>query len=158
MEGANHTAVGLILYGVLSGEGGGLMALLVFWLLGQALLIVAAKIYDWITPGRLIPVIAQGNVAAAVALAGMILGLGNVMRVAVQGNFVSWSHSLFSFAVVAIFGLCSLPLIRLATSWLIFPGQSLTQELFHADSPNLSAGVIEGIIYVCVSLLIGWSI
>jgi uncharacterized membrane protein YjfL (UPF0719 family) len=158
MEGANHAAVGLLLFGVLSGEGGGLMALLVFWLLGQALLIAAAKIYDWITPGRLIPVIAQGNAAAAIALAGMIVGLGNVMRVAVQGNFVSWSNSLLSFAVVAIFGLCSLPLIRLATSWLIFPGQSLTKELFHPDSPNLSAGVIEGIIYVCVSLLIGWSI
>lgn len=158
MEGANHTATGLVLYGVIAGEGGGLSALLVFWVLGQALLVVAAKIYDWITPGRLIPVIAQGNVAAATAFGGMILGLGNIMRVAVQGNFVSWSHSLLSFAEVALFGLLSLPLIRLATSRLIFPGHSLTKELFQDDPPNLSAGVIEGMIYVCVSLLIGWSI
>ena len=28
---ANHVAMGLILYGVISGEGGGLAALLVFW-------------------------------------------------------------------------------------------------------------------------------
>jgi uncharacterized membrane protein YjfL (UPF0719 family) len=153
---ANHVAVGLILYGVISGEGGGLAALLVFWALGQATLILAAKVYDLITPFHLSEVIEQGNVAVGAALAGMLLALGNIIRFAVQGTFVSWSQSLASFATVALLGLVLLPLVRLATDWLILTGHSLTHEEVGQEVPNIGAGVIEGIIYVCISFLIGW--
>ena len=116
---ANHVAVGLILYGVISGEGGGLLALLVFWALGQATLILAAKVYDLITPFHLSEVIEKGNVAVGAALAGVLLALGNIVRFAVQGTFVSWSSSLLSFAAVALLGLVLLPLVRLAIDRLI---------------------------------------
>lgn len=156
VEAANHVAVGLILYGVISGEGGGLLALLVFWALGQATLILAARIYDLITPLRLGEVMEKGNVAVGAALAGVLLALGNIVRFAVQGAFVSWSSSLASFAVVAGLGLALLPLVRLATDRLILPGHSLTREVMGQEVPNIGAGVIEGAIYVCISFLIGW--
>lgn len=153
---ANHVAVGLILYGVISGEGGGLVALLVFWALGQATLILAARIYDLIIPGRLSEVIEKGNVALGAALAGVLLALGNIVRFAVQGPLVSWEKSLLSFAVVAGLGLALLPLVRLATEKLLLPGHSLTQELVGQEVPNVGAGVIEGVLYVSISFLIGW--
>lgn len=153
---ANCVAVGLILYGVISGEGGGPAALLVFWALGQATLIVAAKLYDLITPLRLGEVIEQGNVAVGAALAGVLLALGNIVRFAVQGTFVSWTQSLVSFAWVAGAGLALLPLIRLATDRLIFPGLSLIREQTGQETPNIGAGVIEAAIYLSISFLIGW--
>jgi uncharacterized membrane protein YjfL (UPF0719 family) len=154
---ANHVAVGLILYGVISGEGGGLVALLVFWALGQATLILAAKVYDLITPFRLSEVLETGNVAVGAALAGVLLALGNIIRMAVQGTFVSWPQSLLSFAIVASLGLALLPLVRLAIDRLIMaPGHSLTREEVGQKVPNIGAGVIEGTIYVCISFLIGW--
>ena len=154
---ANHVAVGLILYGVISGEGGGLAALLVFWALGQATLILAAKVYDLITPFHLSEVIEKGNVAVGAALAGVLLALGNIVRFAVQGNFVSWSKSLTSFAAVAILGLILLPLVRLAIDKLIMtPGHSLTREEVGQQVPNIGAGVLEGSLYLCISFLIGW--
>jgi uncharacterized membrane protein YjfL (UPF0719 family) len=151
---ANHVAVGLILYGVISGEGGGLLALLVFWALGQGTLILAAKVYDLITPFHLGEIIETGNVAAGAALAGVLLALGNIVRFAVQGAFVSWSSSLWSFAVVVLVGLALLPLVRLATARFIIPG--LSREVMGQEAPNIGAGVIEGTIYVCISFLIGW--
>jgi uncharacterized membrane protein YjfL (UPF0719 family) len=156
VEAANHVAVGLILYGVISGEGGGPLALLIFWGLGQATLILAARVYDLITPFRLGEVIGKGNMAAGAALAGVLLALGNIVRFAVQGNFVSWTASLASFALVAIVGLALLPVVRLATDRLILPGRSLTREVMKQEAPNIGAGVIEGAIYVSVSFLIGW--
>ena len=154
---ANHVAVGLILYGVISGEGGGLAALLVFWALGQATLILAAKVYDLITPFHLSEVIEKGNVAVGAALAGVLLALGNIVRFAVQGNFVSWSKSLTSFAAVAILGLILMPLVRLAIDKLIMtPGHSLTREEVGRQVPNIGVGVLEGSLYLCISFLIGW--
>jgi uncharacterized membrane protein YjfL (UPF0719 family) len=154
---ANHVAMGLILYGVISGEGGGPAALLVFWALGQTILILAAKTYDLITPFRLSEVIEKGNVAVGAALAGVLLALGNIIRFAVQGNFVSWFKSLASFAAVAILGLILLPLVRLAIDKLIMgPGHSLTREEVGQGVPNIGAGVIEGSLYLCISFLIGW--
>jgi uncharacterized membrane protein YjfL (UPF0719 family) len=154
---ANHVAIGLILYGVISGEGGGPTALIVFWALGQATLILAAKVYDLITPFRLSEILETGNVAVGAALAGVLLALGNIVRFAVQGNFVSWLKSLTSFAAVAILGLILLPLVRLAIDKLIMgPGHSLTREVVGQQVPNIGAGVLEGSLYFCISFLIGW--
>ena len=154
---ANHVAVGLILYGVISGEGGGLTALLIFWALGQATLILAAKVYDLITPFHLGEVIERGNVAVGAALAGVLVALGNIIRLAVQGKLVSWSQSLASYAVVVVLGLILLPLVRLAIDrFIMTPGHSLTREEVGQEVPNIGAGVIEGVIYVSISFLIGW--
>ncbi len=154
---ANHVSVGLILYGVIASEGGGPAALLVFWALGQATLILAARIYDLITPFHLHAVIEEGNVAVGAALAGVLLALGNIVRFAVQGKFVSWSKSLASFAIVAILGLVLLPVVRLAIDKLIMtPGHSLTREEVGQQVPNIGAGVLEGSLYLCISFLIGW--
>jgi uncharacterized membrane protein YjfL (UPF0719 family) len=154
---ANHVAVGLILYGVISGEGGGLTALLIFWALGQATLILAAKVYDLITPFRLGEVIERGNVAVGAALAGVLVALGNIIRFAVQGKLASWSQSLASYAVVVVLGLILLPLVRLAIDrFIMTPGHSLTREEVGQEVPNIGAGVIEGTIYVSISFLIGW--
>ena len=88
------------------------------------------------------------------ALAGVLLALGNIIRFAVQGNFVSWFKSLASSGAV---GLILLPLVRLAIDKLIMgPGHSLTREEVGQQVPNIGAGVLEGSLYLCISFLIGW--
>jgi uncharacterized membrane protein YjfL (UPF0719 family) len=119
-------------------------------------LILAAKVYDLITPFSLNEVIEKGNTAVGAALAGVLLAVGNIVRFAAQGSFVSWSQSLASFAVVAGIGLLLLPLVRLATDKLILPGARLTRELVGQEVPNTGAGVLEGAIYVSISFIIGW--
>jgi uncharacterized membrane protein YjfL (UPF0719 family) len=155
---ANHVAMGLILYGLLSGEGGGLLTLAVFWALAQLVLILAAKFYDFMAPYDVQEALAQNNVAVGAAYAGMLLSIGNVIRFAVQGNFSGWASGLISFSVIVLFGLVALPIVRWVTDRLILPGKRLTEELVRQDQPNIGAGVIEGTIYISMSYLIGWCI
>ncbi len=157
IEAANHVAVGLIIYGTLA-AGGHLLQVCVFWALGQVTLIAAAKVYGWMAPFDVHDALERDNVAVGTAFAGMLLGIGNIVRFAAQGAFVSWSQNIAFFASVALFGLLLLPAARLAADRILLPSGRLTQELVHQDKPNLGAGIMEAVVYVAMSFLIGWSI
>ncbi len=157
IEAANHVAVGLIIYGTLA-AGGHLLQVCVFWALGQVTLIAAAKVYSWMAPFDVHDALERDNVAVGTAFAGMLLGIGNIVRFAAQGAFVSWSQNIAFFASVALFGLLLLPAARLAADRILLPSGRLTQELVHQDKPNIGAGIMEAVVYVAMSFLIGWSI
>lgn len=157
IEAANHVAIGLIIYGTLS-AGGHVVEVLVFWALGQVTLVAAAKVYNWMAPFDVHDALEKDNLAVGTAFAGMLLGIGNIVRFAAQGAFVSWTQNIAFFASVAVFGLLLLPVARLATDKIILPGGRLTEELVHQEKPNVGAGIIEAVVYVAMSFLIGWSI
>ena len=153
LEGANYVAVGLITAGALSGEGG-MASALAFWVTGLAALVVAGVLYDRITSYDLHDQIEGGNVAVAVAFAGILVGFGNVIRLAGEGDFVSWNESLTEFGYYLVVGLILLPLVRLFADKVLLPGARLADELVK-EHPNLGAGVIEGVSYLAASMLIG---
>ena len=153
LEGGNYVAVGLITAGAMSGEGG-LASGLVFWVTGLAALVVAGVLYDRITSYDLHDQIEAGNVAVAVAFAGVLVGFGNVIRLAGEGDFVSWNESLTEFGYYLAVGLVLLPLVRLFADKVLLPGARLADELVK-ERPNLGAGVIEGVTYLAASMLIG---
>jgi uncharacterized membrane protein YjfL (UPF0719 family) len=153
LEGANYVAVGLITAGALSGEGG-MASALVFWVTGLAAIVVAGVLYDRITSYDLHDQIEGGNVAVAVAFAGVLVGFGNVIRLAGEGDFVSWNESLTEFGYYLVVGLVLLPLVRLFADKVLLPGARLADELVK-ERPNLGAGVIEGVTYLAASMLIG---
>ena len=153
LEGANYVAVGLITAGAMSGEGG-MASGLVFWITGLAALVVAGVLYDRITSYDLHDQIEAGNVAVAVAFAGVLVGFGNVIRLAGEGDFVSWNESMTEFGYYLVVGLALLPLVRLFADKVLLPGARLTDELVQ-ERPNLGAGVIEGVSYLAASMLIG---
>ena len=153
IEGGNHVAVGLITAGALSGEGG-LLSGAVFWVLGQVGLIVAALLYNKMTSFDLHHEIERDNTAVGVAFAGVLIGFGNIIRLAGEGDFVSWTQSLSEFGYYAVVGLLLLPLVRLFADNVLLPGARLTDELVQ-DVPNVGAGAIEATTYLAASILIG---
>ena len=153
IEGGNHVAVGLITAGALSGEGG-LLSGAVFWVLGQVGLIVAALLYNKMTSFDLHHEIERDNTAVGVAFAGVLIGFGNIIRLAGEGDFVSWTQSLSEFGYYAVVGLLLLPLVRLFADKVLLPGARLTHELVQ-DVPNVGAGAIEATTYLAASILIG---
>jgi len=153
VEGGNYVAVGLITAGAMSGEGG-LLPGLVFWVLGLVALIVAGLLYDKITSYDLHEQIEKDNVAVGVAFAGVLVGFGNIIRLAGDGDFVSWNESLTEFGYYTLVGLILLPLIRIFADKVLLPGASLSDELVQ-DRPNLGAGFIEAVSYLAASMLIG---
>lgn len=154
---ANHIAMGLIVYGSVAGEGT-LITAIVFWLLGQIALIVATKFYCFILPFDVHKEIEKDNVPVGVSFAGVVVATGNIVRFAIQGNFISWERDLLFFAVVMGLGAILLPLSRFVVEKIMLSGRKLTTELVEQDKPNIGAAVIEAMIYVSLSFLIGWSV
>ena len=153
VEGGNYVAVGLITAGAMSGEGG-LVPGLVYWVAGLAALVVAGLLYNKITSYDLHDEIEKDNAAVGVAFAGVLIGFGNVIRLAGDGDFVSWNESLTQFGYYTVVGLILLPLVRLFADKVLLPGASLSDELVKAR-PNLGAGVLEAVLYLAASILIG---
>ena len=153
VEGGNYVAVGLITAGAMSGEGG-LVPGLVYWLAGLVVLVVAALLYDKVTSYDLHDQIEKDNVAVGVAFAGVLIGFGNIIRLAGEGDFVSWNESFTQFGYYTVVGLILLPLVRLFADKVLLPGASLSDELVQ-DRPNLGAGVLEAVSYLAASMLIG---
>jgi uncharacterized membrane protein YjfL (UPF0719 family) len=152
-EGGNYVAVGLITAGAMSGEGG-LLPGLVFWVSGLVALMIAGLLYDKITSYDLHDQVEKDNTAVGVAFAGVLVGFGNIIRLAGEGDFVTWNESLTEFGYYTIVGLILLPFIRLFADKVLLPGASLSNELVK-DRPNLGAGIIEAVSYLAASMLIG---
>ena len=158
VEAANHIAVGMIIAGAMSGDYGGWATALTFWILGQAVLIVAGIVYAKILPFDLHAEIEKDNVAVGVAFAGVLIAIGNILRIGSTGDFISWQQNLTTFFGFVIFGLVLLPVLRFLTDKVLLPGEKLTDELVNQTKPNIGAGAVEAFAYIGASFLIGWVI
>ena len=158
VEGAFAAASGLVLYGALLGEGGGIFTTLVFWLLGQLAFLLFAHLYNLITPFDFIAEIEKNNHAVAFAFAGLLLAAANLIRTATAFDFVSWTENLQNFAIIFVLGVLLFPLLRFITDKLLLPSASLTHELVGQERPNIGVGLLEASTYMIASLIISWVI
>lgn len=158
VECAVYIATGMIIFGAISGQDGSLITAIVFWGLGQIALILTGIVYNLITPYDIHSHIEKNNVAVGVSFAGALLGIGNVIRHAVSGDFHSWSENLSIFLGFTIMGLIFLPIIRFLTDKILLPGESITDELVHQEKPNIGAAFIEAFSYIGASFFIVWSL
>ena len=157
VQAANAIATGLIIMGAVSGEGGGIITALVFWAIGQFVMIITTKFYNWITPYDIHEHLEKDNVAVGIGYAGALVALGNLIRFGLMDDFESWTITLSNVGIEVIIGLALLPIVRFLTDKILLPGQKLTDELLQ-DKPNLGAGLIEAFAYVGGSVLITWCI
>ncbi len=155
---ASYIATGLVIFGAVSGEIGGIVTTVIFWALGQAALVLAGLVYEWITPYSIHDEIEKDNVAAGVAFAGALIGIGVIVFHASAGDFISWAVNLQDFAIEVVVGLILLPIARFISDVILLPGQKLTDEIANQEHPNLAAGFIEATSYVGASFLIVWSL
>ncbi len=156
VEGAFAAASGLVLYGALLGEGGGIITALVFWSLGQCAFLLFAYLYNLITPFDFVAEIEKNNHAVAFAFAGLLLAAANLIRAAIAFDFVSWTENLQDFALIFALGILLFPLMRFVTDKCLLPSASLTHELVAQDKPNLGVGLLEASTYIIASLIISW--
>ncbi|KIX14256.1 DUF350 domain-containing protein [Dethiosulfatarculus sandiegensis] len=151
-------ASGFILFGAIQGESGGILTAVVYWLMGQALLVLASYVYDWITPYDLHKEIENDNVAAGVGFAGSLIGIGVLIGMSGSGSFEAWRESLLDYLSFALVGLVLLPVVRFLTDKVLLPGVSLTDEIANQEKPNLGAAYIEAFAYISGAFLIYWCV
>ena len=136
--------------------GSGMLVLLVFWLLAQVVLVIAGRLYEWLTPYRFLEELERDNAAVGLAFGGALIGIGNIISVAVGGDFTGWTDSLMLFAVDVTFGFIMLFLVHKFTDILLAPGVKLADEQTQ-EHPNIGAGLLEAFGYVGASILIVWT-
>lgn len=149
-------ATGLIFSGAVRGEGGGLEAwvtLLVFQLLGQAVLALMAHLFEYITPFDLhAEIVQRSNLAAAMGYAGALISMGIILHNAVLGDFVNWQTDLRGFLIWCAPLLMLWPVRALVVNGVLLGFNNLNHEI--AQDRNVGVGVIEAVTYIGFALLV----
>ena len=129
----NYIATGLIINGCVSGDGGGMLAgiisTIVFFVIGQIILLALVYAYETITDFDCIPEIAKGNKAAAMMIAGKSIALGIILRSSIVGPTQGWATDIKSFALSAITGIVLLLVLNKLVDKLLLPNTNLHQEV-----------------------------
>jgi uncharacterized membrane protein YjfL (UPF0719 family) len=152
-----HIASALLVLGAL-GDEGGLLPAAVFWMYAQILLSLAAAVFLRMVHEDLTPEIRRGNRAAALSFAGVVVAMGNVLRMAISGPFEGWGSGLGSATGYALAGLALLFAARWITDWLLLPGVTIHHEVVEQEVPNVGVGYLEALFYLGTSFLITWAL
>ncbi len=154
----SYIATGLIVNAAVSGEvvGGwwkGLIACLVFFALGQVVLVLAGLWYQLITKYDIHKVIGEdNNVAAGIGFGGFLFAIGYVVRAAMTGESVSWAVDLVSFAIYVVIALVLLTIGRWITDKVFLPKAKISDEI--GSQGNIAAAFIAAAIYIAIAVLI----
>jgi len=154
VEAGVHIANGLILLSIQQGVGPWWVGV-VFWALAQAVLLILGRLYEMVTPLSIHEQLERGNAAVGLAFCGLLVGMGNIISLAVAGDFAGWQDSLTTFAANAAFGLVILLVIKRLTDVLLAPGVSLAAQQT-LDKPRIGAGLLAAFGYVGGSMLVVW--
>ena len=158
VEFAVFVATGLNIFGALYGQGGSVFTGIIFWALGQAVLVLVGKYYNLITKYNIHEQIEKDNVAVGIGFAGALIAIGNLLRAASAEHFISWGENLTTFFLFMVVGLILLPCTRTLTDRILLPSRSLANELVDQEKPNQGAAFLEASSYIGASFLITWCI
>jgi uncharacterized membrane protein YjfL (UPF0719 family) len=151
-------ASGFIIFGSVQGKGGSIWTVIVFWAIGQIILILAGLIYNLITSYNIHDEIEKDNVAAGVSFAGALVAIGIIVGLAAESDFESWATNLPDYLGYAALGLALLPMVRLLTDKVLLPTVNLTDEIARQDKPNVGAAYIEAFSYIAAAFIIYWCV
>ena len=147
-----YIATALVVAGAIHGEGGGPLSAVVFFVLGQIVLILFTLFYQWITKYDIHAEIERDNVAAGVALGFSMVAMGIVVLKGVAGDFASWAENLTWFGVYVVLGFVLLLVLRKVTDVLFLPKSPIHHEI--AVDRNLNAAWIEGVVATGIAAMV----
>jgi uncharacterized membrane protein YjfL (UPF0719 family) len=155
VEAGTHVANGLLLSSALAGDSGSWAAALVSWLVGMLVLALVARLYPRLARFDVYGEIqARNNAAAGLALAGFLVGAGNILRTSFAGDFTGWQQSLPQYAITLVVCFLLLGIVRWLTDLILVPGVTLSSEIAEQSVPNIGAGLMEAFCYIAASFLI----
>ncbi|WP_304131899.1 DUF350 domain-containing protein [Mesonia mobilis] len=160
IEGAISIGSGLIIFGAISGEGysllHGIISTLIFWAIGQVVLIITTRVYNMITSYNIHKHLEEDNFAVGIGYAGALIAISIIIKFGISGVFDDWTDVVFEAGVEILIGLLLLPLMRYLTDKILLPGANLTEEIINQEKPNIGASLIEGFAYIGGAILLTW--
>lgn len=152
VQAASYVASGLIIAGAVHGEGGGILSALIFFLVGQVILIVFGLIYEKVTPYSVHDEIEKDNTAAGLGFAGGLVSIGVIIFKAISGDLESYADhfSTLGFDVALIIVL--IVFVRFFFDKLIIPKADLAKEI--SEDKNVGAGMLEAFVSICFAAVL----
>ncbi len=139
------------------GSGGNVMTAIVFFVIGQISLLLITYVYRFLTDYDDAAEIMNGNNAAALSYAGMMIAVAIVVAQAIRGDFTDYVSSLMDYSAALIVVLAFYPVRQIFIQGILlgggfkFYGGRLDEEI--GKDKNIGAGFIEAATYISTALL-----
>ncbi|HWQ31617.1 MAG TPA: DUF350 domain-containing protein [Blastocatellia bacterium] len=153
-----YLAVSGLVSGTLTGDGGALLPTVVFWVAGMIALLVLTHLFRMLTTYNDTEMISNGNIAAALGYAGLLVAIGMLVGYAVSGTFTGYGEGFRAFGLMILLTLILYPVRQIIVQMLLLGGGfsfrngRLDHEI--AEDRNIGAGILEAVGYLATAMLI----
>ncbi len=159
VEASMYIATGFVLNGSLSGLSTNLLesflSTLLFFILGQFVLLLFGFLYEVITPFNVRDEIKNGNLAAGIGLGGILVALGIVLKASIEGPFTGWRTDILNFGMYALYGIIMLLVFRAVIDKILLPTTKLSIEI--KEDKNVAALIVAQSAITAVAIIIAFS-
>lgn len=158
MTGAVYFAASEVVSGALTGDGGTIVPTMIFWLAGVAALVVLTHLFRYLTSYDDAALINEGNLAAAIGYAGLIVAIGKMVGFSVSGTFTTYGEGFREFGLMLLAVLLFYPVRQIVVQMLLLGGGfsfhkgRLDHEI--AEDKNVGAGLLEAVGYSATALIV----
>ncbi|MCU0229124.1 MAG: DUF350 domain-containing protein, partial [Bryobacterales bacterium] len=148
-------ATGFLLRGVMAGFSDsvatGLRDTVVYFVVGQAVLIAGGWVYAKTASYDVHDEIERDNQAAGISFGGYLAALGYIVSTALTGATSDWVDEVITALVIALVGMVLLVTARVIADWFLLPRSALAKEV--AEDRNTAAGVMAATSFLLVAVL-----
>lgn len=155
VELGSYVGTGMIINGAFAGEGGGILAAIVFFTLGQIALLLAHFCHKITTLGPYFKEIeTKGNVTAAISSMASLIAISIILRASIVGPFTGWENDIKSFVFSFFMGVAILEILGTFVNNAFLPR---TSKEICADN-NPAAMTILASVKIATALIIASAI
>lgn len=151
IEAGAFIATGMLVNGAFSGHAGGVVSAVVFFFLGQIVMIAAIYLHEKVYRFDVVQCVSADNVSAGVTVAGLLMAYSIILRASIAGDFTGWASSLTAFSVSAVTGMIGLIFFERIAALIFLPKTSIGEAI---RSGNTAAVVLVQGITIALSLII----
>jgi uncharacterized membrane protein YjfL (UPF0719 family) len=116
-------ATGIIAYSSIYGESGGWLSSLIYFVVGQLLLIILVRTFEHLAHRKfeILNALYQGNTASGIYIGGKTIAYALILKSAIMNHTTMSTplETLSSFALLAVIGMLLLYLAELIVDWVI---------------------------------------
>jgi uncharacterized membrane protein YjfL (UPF0719 family) len=152
-EFGSYIATGMIASASFGGGEGSWLAALVFFALGQLALIGGFWAQERLLPGSFVAEVARGREGAGVAVAGVLIALGVILRASIAGPFLGWQASLRTFGLYALGGILFLVAFQEIFTYVFVKRRHVEDQYHNVGTSSVVASGQIGLALVITALL-----
>jgi len=154
--GGSCVATGLIINGAMTGFSEGILQgirdVVIYFAVGQVILIAGSHVFQAITSYDVHQVIEHdNNVAAGISFGGFLVALGIITRASLVGASSDILAEIVTTLIIAAIGIVILVAARVIADRVILPKSPLSKEV--AVDKNAGAAAVAASVFICLALV-----